>query len=65
MSRAGRGIPECWKCQYLGLGWNKNSLLGKFEKAAICLRLGLPSTLIRHQKRLFKAGDFETTGFVF
>lgn len=42
---------------------------GKSVKAAICLRLGLPSTLIRHQnvafqKRFFKAEDFEKAGFV-
>jgi len=43
----------------------------KFENAALFLRLGLPSTLIRHEngaqfsKTPFKPEEFENAGFKF
>ena len=42
----------------------------KFENAVLSLRLGLPSTLIRHEKRsfsktLFKPEEFENAAFRF
>ena len=35
----------------------------KFENAALFLRLGLPSTLIRHEKRSFSKTLFQQEGF--
>jgi len=42
----------------------------EFENAALFVRVGLPSTLIRHEKRsfsktLFKLEEFENAGFSF
>jgi len=47
-----------------------NTTPEKFENAALFLRLGLPSTLIRHERSffsntLFKPKGFENAGFSF
>ena len=69
MSRARRdsGMPKMSTSMFRLK--QKFTMLRKSEKAAICLRLSVPSTLIRHknvafQKRFFKAEDFEKAGFV-
>ena len=46
---------------------NVHTTPGKFENAALFIRLSLPSTLIRHEnefsKTLFKPEEFKNAGF--